>query len=306
MRRRIKQLLKTLIKPALGLGLLALLIAQLEPEKIRTTIATIQWHWFIAAIGLLSVSQALSARRWQIISATLGLAISYRQALKVYIQGLAMNTVLPGGIVTGDAWRTLHLSKTGDKKKAVSSVFLDRYSGFLALGLLSLLAIASDVSGFSQSAGQSKIMLYGLCLIAILISPIIVQLVIRDTHSCLKAAFIHSVAIQVFAISSFYCCIRSLDTPGLTIGYLGVMAACAGIFLSSVVPASIGGFGARELGAVAFLSPLGISPEISFTASFLFGLAGTFIGAAGSLTWIKNRRTAQADPVAQAVQKKNG
>lgn len=268
--------------------LLAILVHQLEFEKITATLANVQWIWFIAATLVLALGQVFSAYRWHQISDLLGIDIPFRSALKVYVQGITMNTVLPGGIVTGDAWRTLHLTKRGDKKTALTSVLLDRFSGFWALGLLSLIATALSTILNSIGATIDHRLLWGytLGLIAIIASPVVLSRLFKDAWKVLYRTTLVSLVVQLLSIASFALC---LNAVGGNLPVIVTAAACAGIFISAIIPASVGGFGARELGAVAFLSPLGLSPELGFTASFLFGLAGTCIGAIGIVGWMNRQ-----------------
>ena len=64
-------------------------------------------------------------------------------------------------------------------------------------------------------------------------------------------------------------------------------AVCAGVFLSAVIPVAVGGFGAREVGAVVLMTPLGVAPEASFTGSVLYGLMATLQGILGVYWWIR-------------------
>ena len=93
-----------------------------------------------------------------------------------------------------------------------------------------------------------------------------------------------SLAVQVLALLAFWLCFKSL---GHTIPIFLCVTVCAGIFIAAVIPAAVGGFGARELGAVAFMMPLGISAEVSFTASVLYGLMATIQGVTSLYWWIK-------------------
>ena len=58
-----------------------------------------------------------------------------------------------------------------------------------------------------------------------------------------------------------------------------LVGASSGILFASVVPAAIGGFGPREIGTAAILSPFGFSSEVLVAGSILFGLTATVQGA---------------------------
>ncbi len=319
------------LRPLLGLALLAGLLSLTDPQALLATFKQTDLKLFGAALMLAIVANLICIYRWQLIAGELGISAPYGFLLSAYAQGISANSVLPGGIIGGDAWRSLAIAKKasdGSKHQGVLSVLLDRVSGFWGLTWLSLsaglVAILMSTPGgrvnqdepssggslqwFDSSLGQA----YLLALLAIALAPIIGRLLhmgwlhrfeaehhrqrlgkwvlaiiqIINALPILKRTLVLSVLMQVITATAFWLCLRSVevDTP-----WWLLTALCGGVFLSGILPAALGGFGARELGAVAFITPFGFAKEGVLAGSVLFGLTATIQGLMGLWFWFKAR-----------------
>jgi glycosyltransferase 2 family protein len=319
------------LRPLLGLALLAGLLSLTDPQALLATFKQTDLKLFLAALVLAIVANLICVYRWQVIARELGIQAPYGFLLSAYAQGISANSVLPGGIVGGDAWRSLAIAKQADegsKHQGVLSVLLDRVSGFWGLTWLSLSAgvmaiLMSGPSGrvsqanpdsggamqwFDSALGQA----YLLSLAAIALAPILGRLLhmgwlhrfeiehhrkrlgrwilaiiqIVNALPILKKTLVISVLMQVITATAFWLCLQSveIDTP-----WWLLTALCGGVFLSGILPAALGGFGARELGAVAFITPFGFAKEGVLAGSVLFGLTATIQGVVGLLFWFKAR-----------------
>jgi len=287
--------LKRFVKPALGLGLVALLLSQLQPAELVATLKSTDWQWALLGLVLACLANLACSLRWRKIVVQLGQPLEKSSALQLYFQGITANTVLPGGIIGGDIWRVLGLAKMGmSKTSATQSVVLDRAIGFWALSTLALLALLIQfVSGqiASIQAPQVLAAAYVMALLAMSLSPgLLWWMKAKWVRGMLVPASI-SVGSQLLTITAFLCCLTAV---GAEFSSLAVATLCAGIFLGAVVPASIGGFGSRELASVFFLAGLGISPEAAFLASVLFGLTATAQGLLALPSWLARERRGES------------
>lgn len=312
------------LRPLLGGLLILFLLRQLDTTKLYSVFSKLSWAWFALACVSLIISNLFSVARWQKITTQMGLIIQFKQALYLYAQGITANTVLPGGIVGGDVWRTLGLVKIAQQQgkqtefghaEAAASVLLDRVGGLWSLCIFSLVALVvvcfSTLLNYSDAV-LGLLQVYAALLVIATISPLLFitsWLSAKKIHSLASdlanrwvrklvqtlaviSANIHqlmvtlgqSLLVQVFAVFTLYCCLCAV---GVEISYFEVAALSLAIFLSAIVPASISGFGARELAAVAVLSLIGVNAESAFSASFLFGLAGMLQGVLGIYFWLK-------------------
>ncbi len=283
--------MKRFLKPILGLGLLALLLSQLDSARLKDTIAQLNWAWALLAVVLAIVANLACAYRWRGIAHQLSdrKILSPGAAIELYFQGVAANTVLPGGIIGGDIWRTVGLSKKGlSKLIAAKTVFLDRVSGFWALSIFASFAFvftllaspARDLAAQVLIAPKDLVLAYGLVMGLIAVAPVAATLMAKRYAAIEGKGLVNSLplslASQALTIAAFWACLMAVNT---TVSPMLLSLVAEGIFLGAVVPASIGGFGSREVAAVFFLAALSVTPEVAFVASFLFGLTATVQGA---------------------------
>ena len=283
--------LKQLAKPALGLGLVALLLSQLQPAELLATLKSTDWQWAPLGLVFACLANLACGLRWRKIVVQMGQPLGKGRALHLYFQGITANTVLPGGIIGGDIWRVLGLTKMGlSKTSATQSVVLDRAIGFWALSALALTAFCARLILGDRpwvQAPQALMAAYLLALLALSLAPALLWwMKAKWVRGMLVPAGI-SVGSQLLTITAFLCCLTAVRAE---FSSLAVATLCAGIFLGAVVPASIGGFGSRELASVFFLAGLGIQPEAAFLASVLFGLTATAQGLLALPSWLTRER----------------
>ncbi len=319
------------VRPLLGLALLAGLLSLTDPKALLAAFKQTDLRLFGVALVLGIVANLICVYRWQLIARELGISAPYRFLLSAYAQGISANSVLPGGIVGGDAWRSLAIAKKasdGSKHQGVLSVLLDRVSGFWGLTWLSLSAgvvvilmstppgrvsqaepsSVGSMQWFDSTLGQA----YLLSLLAIALAPMLGRLLhmgwlhrfgvehhrqrfgkwilaiiqVINALAVLKKTLVVSILIQVMTGTAFWLCLQSV---GIGTPWWLLTALCGGIFLSGILPAALGGFGARELGAVAFITPFGFAKEGVLAGSVLFGLTATIQGVMGLWFWFKAR-----------------
>lgn len=82
-------------------------------------------YWLVAILGLWAVLYALNTWAWWLIIRDSGpCTISFLQLLRLTIIGFALNYATPMGMVGGEAYRIMELSRYIDVRRATSSVVL--------------------------------------------------------------------------------------------------------------------------------------------------------------------------------------
>lgn len=311
------------LKPLLGLALLAGLVSLTDTTALTATFLQADLKLFGLALALAIAATLICVHRWRVVCEQLGINAGYRYLLSAYAQGISANSVLPGGIVGGDAWRSLAIAKLADegkKHQSVLTVLLDRVSGFWGLTWLSLgaglVAFLASTRGtgaaapaergwFDSALGQA----YLLALLLIGVAPVVGRLIhlgwlkryeaahdskwlhliiqVVNAFPVLMRTSAHSFVVQVMTVSAFWLCLSSV---GVSLSWWLLAALCGGVFLSGILPAALGGFGARELGAIAFITPFGYSKEGVLAGSMLFGLTATIQGLLGLWFWFQTKR----------------
>jgi uncharacterized membrane protein YbhN (UPF0104 family) len=91
----------------------------------------------------------------------------------------------------------------------------------------------------------------------------------------LAASLWLSVLVQVLCAVCLWQCARA---AGLDCAFWQIQAVAAPIFVAGALPISYGGFGARELVALAVFPLVGLPPEAGVGASALYGVVGLLMG----------------------------
>ena len=88
-----------------------------------------------------------------------------------------------------------------------------------------------------------------------------------------------SVLVQVLCALTLWLCVLA---AGGQSGYWQVQAVAAPVFVAGALPLSYGGFGARELAALAAFPLVGVPGDVGLSASVLYGLVAIVLGLAAA------------------------
>jgi uncharacterized membrane protein YbhN (UPF0104 family) len=342
------------LKPLLGLALLVGMVLVVNPEDLARQTENAQWGWFAAGLVAAVLANVLCAFRWQQIARAMKLEGAYGARLwrwfSLYLQGVSVNSVLPGGIIGGDVWRASQFKPLVASGQAV---FLERLSGLWGLFCLSALATLWPTlnytgstggnaagSGGAGGAGGEGFTLEAIGAPSLLtsweglvwlaaIAPLVLRALLhlkpvvrwkerlavrpaeqeesgregREAREAREARLLKllnaaehplvlrslpvSILSQWLTVLAFWSC---MVAAGASLGLAEVTVLASAVFLLALVPASLGGFGAREAGAVFFLAWVGVNAEAALLGSVLFGLTATLQGLAGLVGWMRVAR----------------
>jgi uncharacterized membrane protein YbhN (UPF0104 family) len=300
---------RLVLRSAAALGLLALVLWFVGPAQMAAQLRAASVPWFLAALACAIAANLLSAWRWGAIARTLGLRTRFAALVSAYAQGIAVNTVLPGATLGGDALRALRLARLGnDGLLSGVSVFLDRASGLWVLcgvslvAAIALLAAAPAPAGAGGGGGSPLslplIALLAAALLAVLSAPFLIgpgrsdsggsprlarlrqlRALLHARRAALLRSVLPSIGVQVLSAGTLWLCARA---AGAEVGLLAVLAVAAPVFLAAAVPVSVGGFGPREAAAALVFPWVGVAPEAGVAAAVLYGVAAAVQGALGA------------------------
>jgi len=119
-----------------SIALLGVIAWRIDLGEVTRTLASVGWHWWLAALGCYLVAQVVSSVRWQWLACPLGFGHSLDAYVGYYFVGNFFNLILPTSI-GGDVARAWYLARgTGLGPGAALSVLAAPFLGVaVMLGL---------------------------------------------------------------------------------------------------------------------------------------------------------------------------
>jgi len=295
-----------------SLGLIGLVLWLVGPAKVGTAFVHTTPGWVLAGFACAVCASLCAALRWHALAAWLGIDAPRGAMIVAQWRGITANALLPGGTLSGDALRALHLSQAGnDALPATASVVLDRLSGLWVLAVMSLTASALALSLRLLPAGRLPVsaLVATLLALALLIAPLLLWQLSAGTRHHLPARLaslldiVHehprplrqylaqlawSGAVQFACILAFSC---GGWAVGLTLPYWQFLIVAGPIFIFAALPVSVGGWGTREAAAAITLGLLGVPKDLAVATAVLYGLFATLQGILGAGTLLKGSRS---------------
>ena len=263
--------------------------------------------WILVALLVQLTSTYLAAYRWFKISQML----IFKERLSFYVQsyfkGTFFNQVLPSSI-GGDAVRLLDLTHKGyDKKEAFYGVFVDRVVGLVGLLVLNLVASLLFFGTFEEnfslliiSIATAGIVgfasLFHLHRITFLANYKFLNLFVRLANrlnqlyvskSLLLKHIAVSVVVHFFSVLTMYGLSLALS---LELNFQTLLIAVPPVFLLTIVPLSLAGWGIREGAMVGIFMLVGADQTKVLAMSILYGLLLIISALPGSYFWIKSKK----------------
>ncbi len=259
-------------------------------------------RWILLALAAANMQIILSAWRWRVTAAALGLRIGASTAAGEYYLAQWINQTVPGGVI-GDAARAARLRSQAGLARSAQSVVLERLAGQLALVAVTLAALAVALAlpgGLDWPAGAVGAALAAAAVVGLglfmarrrlrgLVSrwPAVAGLA-RAARRGLTAPAVWprqvalGLAIVACNLATFAFCARA---TGTALSLEAVLTVVPLVLTAMVLPASIAGWGWRE-GAAAALFPIaGALPDAGLAASVCFGIV-ILLAALPGVFWL--------------------
>lgn len=264
-------------------------------------------QFILLAIILQLSSTFLAAYRWSLIMHALQFNQTFLFYLASYFKGAFFNQALPGSI-GGDAIRGLELGTLGySKKKAFFGIFIDRIVGLVGLLILNLGAnlLSSDLLPLWLFHLINSICFGGILgfIVLILLRKIgwlrkyrVTRLFadlsynFRQVYATKQAIILQiglSVIIHFLSVLAFYelACAVGISMP-LTL----FLVAVPPVFLLTIIPISLAGWGVRESAMVGIFLLIGGSKEMILSVSLLYGIMLIVASLPGLFVWLKGKK----------------
>jgi len=234
---------------------------------------------WLAALALFLAGHAAAAAKWRML---IGKGVSYRQAFRAHLAGLAANLALPG-VAGGDVVRAgLVFGQAADKGRLAMGSIADRLLDTLGLVLIALVGAYFAWGPKLYEGSELRWALFGsLVLVAIgfIVAPILDRALARRNASGKLAriltSMVHAAADLAQSPGRLLLCLAiSMAVQCLFVGIniafaqaASVEAPVAAWFFAwtaakiiAIAPISLGGLGVREASMAGLLKPFGADP----------------------------------------------
>lgn len=274
---------------AATLGLLALLWQIADGPETARILATAEPIWLLASFLALTLQTVLSAMRWQLTAAQLGIKLPQLHALREYYLAQMVNQAVPGGVV-GDAARAVRSRDQVGLMGSGQAVVFERLAGQIAMFVTMACAFLATLlapGGFEWPAWLVPPVL--LVILIGVLSPFAFFMAtrlpgrignsLRGLRQALATTLTsrHVLPRQIaLSLGTTFCNLAAFafcaQAVGLTLQPIIVLALVPLILFTMLIPLTISGWGVREGAAAALLPLAGASASEGFAASVAFGL----------------------------------
>ena len=286
--------IKTVLKLVISVAIIALVLRKIDERLLLEVVREANPWWVLWALAWFILSKGISAFRFNRLLKTEEMHLSSRENLRLYWLCMYYNLLLPGGI-SGDGYKIKVLIDRFGKtlKRIVTITLMDRISGVIALGQLSVLLVL----GIPEIQGY-----WWLVVPALLISMAIGYGLFQWAGIKDKGVWM-TTSLQSIGVQGA----QAVATLGLVIAlgqglhwadYLVLFLISS---LVAMVPITIGGAGARELTFLYGAQFLDVHEEKAVAIAFLFYLISTSVSFFGIIfsfkrdSWADNNAPAKED-----------
>ncbi|MEK7594971.1 MAG: lysylphosphatidylglycerol synthase transmembrane domain-containing protein [Patescibacteria group bacterium] len=288
---------KTIIKVCISGFLIIYLFNSIDKEAFLKNLASMNISYFPLIFSLVVINYFISSVRWKKIISIFenNHKASLFTLVKLYFIGAFFNNFLPTS-VGGDVYKAISLGRIiGNKANAFASTFMERFSGVVVLGLLSVFGLVSTFGkmGFFVVA----LITFGGFFVFYLLKAFgkrfskiksFNESLAKYKHhkDVLFYAVFTSVFVQVCSVLTQYFIFRSLQAD---VSLFYAFFAFPVIILASFIIPSQNSFGVQDALYAAFFLNAGISVEVSLSASVIYHVIRLIVSMLGGLFYAIDR-----------------
>ncbi|MCX7947690.1 MAG: flippase-like domain-containing protein [candidate division WOR-3 bacterium] len=305
-----KKLVFELIKIAISIFLIYMIFKNMNINAFLYHLKSLNIAYYLFAIVLGFIGYSLSALRWFIYTRAYKLNINLIQANKYVFASLFLGLVLPSGAGV-DLVRFFYAQRDNMQKRAevLSSIFVDRLIGVIALIFLALLGIYFGIERIREISDKLIwIMLFLIGFFIFMLTPMFERIIIlifgkiekfrigermqklinsfslyKENKMIVVSTFFISILMQFFFGLSAFVISKAL---GFDLSPIEVVLITSAINFITMLPLSFSGIGIREGGFIFFLSDK-IGMEGAVALSLLYYASGILsFGPVGILVFV--------------------
>ena len=300
--------MKAWIKLAISASVLAVIYFGFDGHAAIALIGDMRPESLLLAVALGAPIFACGAWRWQRIARVNGIDLRYATALRVTAESHFFNQGLPSTL-GGDAYRIWILTSANTSASdAVGCVATDRVIGVLALALLVALAqfrLVEYVADYEARLAVWLVLAIVAAAVVIVVAtgcllarrergPALAQLAQAIGHlktlydKPLDFAMVLLAGLGVHGLLAmvFFALAVGLDVPITAMQSVMIFPT---VFLLSMMPITVAGWGVREALLITALKFFDVSSAAAVALGLSFGLCMLIISIPGALLWMVER-----------------
>ena len=276
MKIKLTPFVKVLLKLAITVAALWYVFTKIELQQLIGTIGQSNFFYLAGALLLFVLSKMVSSVRLNRYLGSIGISISEKANMKLYLLGMYYNLFLPGGI-GGDGYKIYLLNRRYDvaTRQIFWAVMMDRL-----IGVVMLFCMAVVLFCFVPGMGAYAWYTWILIPLSIFITYLIFRRFFPYLLNVFRITNLYSLVVQLLQLLSAFLILLSLKVPGNLEGYLFVFLISS---MVAVLPLTIGGIGSREFTFMLGAQWLGLDLNLSIALSLLFYLITAFTSLWGIL-----------------------
>lgn len=305
-----KKLRNTVIKIIVSVVLFGFILINIDTNSLIANIKLMDVAYIPLILTLFIANYVISSIRWKFL-------LIYKNSEKatipfltsLYFIGSFFNNFMPTSI-GGDVYKMFKLGQKIDSKAdAVSATFMERFTGMVALVIISYFGLIKTldfwIAQLPNNLKSNEIFVFGFefllfvgfWLAAILgfmflkffakkftfLSQIYDSLIKYNDHKrVLLNAFITSFIVQFIAVLTQYYVFQGM---GVTIPFGYAILAFPVIFLASFFIPSLNGLGVQDAMYIYFFTNIGVTPEVALSASIIYHLFRLSVSLIGGVLY---------------------
>jgi len=315
--RRIGRAALVLAKVVLPLLLIAALVRSVGAQQLLDAARDFSLPYAFVSLGLMAAGVAIAGVRWALVMTRLGYPVSLTDSIGLNFLSYFFGQVLPSP-VTGDLYKVAKLKGLGiPVSVSLTGAILDRVVAVLgAVGVLACLGLAMPwfradprllwlvLAGVAACAGGLGLLLAldrlirpsGSWFARLAVLSGGARRLFRSPTAVM--AVMLALAMQTVTGASLAAIAAGL---GLECGIVNCAIVVALVNLVTILPISIGGWGAREVTIVVVLGLAGLRAEQAFALSLIWGCINTALALPGGLMWLRERPPGHARRFARSA-----
>lgn len=273
-RKKLLKYLKLLLKLAVTVAALIFVFSKIDLKEVLDVFRQSRLLPLLAALVLFVLSKVVSAYRLNSYFRTIGISLSTRFNLKLYLLGMYYNLFLPGGI-GGDGYKVYYLTKrfAVRTRRIFWAVMLDR-----VIGVLALFCLAVVFSWFVDLPVLYLHFSWILIPLALVAAYLVYRYFFREFVPVFIRTNLQSLLVQALQTLSAFMILLAMDMKDDTMAYLFVFLVSS---IVAVLPITVGGVGSREFTFLLGANWLGLDMNLSIALSFMFYLITAFTSVWG-------------------------